>query len=138
MVKLVRLTEIAESTFGVLLVMGMPMFSTMELSYNNNLPNISCIPPGKYLAFKTLDRTTSGGMKIPVTYEVRGVLNRSGILFHVGNTRRDTQGCVLLGTSYGWIDGAPAVKSSREAFARFLTKLRTHNDFTFEVVNAWS
>lgn len=50
------------------------------------------------------------------------VPKRQGILFHVGNTSKDTEGCVLLG--YNTIKGC--VTSSKVTFNSFFDEILTH------------
>jgi len=109
---------------GVLLIDGNPQCCTLELPWKGNIKQVSCIPVGKYQAKKTLARTTNGGLFIPETFEVIDVPDRSGILFHIGNTPSETNGCILLGDSFGYIKGAPAVLGSKIAFASFVAAVR--------------
>jgi hypothetical protein len=109
---------------GVLLIDDAPFCCTLELPWKGNLKQVSCIPVGNYQAKKTLARKTNGGLLIPETLEVVDVPNRSGILFHVGNTPSETNGCILLGDSFGYIKGAPAVLGSKIAFASFVAAVR--------------
>jgi hypothetical protein len=59
------------------------------------------------------------GTKYKNVYIVTGVPGRTAILFHWGNTEKDTAGCILLGLKTGRLDGAPAVLSSKKAFNYF-------------------
>lgn len=69
-------------------------FKTLELGYNNNMKNESCIPTGIY-KIKFNERETS--KYYLKSFEVLGVPNRDNILIHAGNTTDDTQGCILIG-----------------------------------------
>lgn len=54
----------------------------------------------------------------PVTaYEIENVPNHTGILFHVGNYNKDSDGCVLLGTALG----DQCITGSRTAFEKFMS-----------------
>ena len=55
------------------------------------------------------------------------------ILFHRGNTHRDTEGCVLIGSTRGTLHGEPAVLGSRKAFADFMDSLDGVDEFTLIV-----
>ena len=68
---------------------------TLEEEWKDNARNISCIPEGSYVCKRV---TRPSGQ---VTFEVTGVIGRTGILFHTGNTEEDTQGCILLGMEFG-------------------------------------
>lgn len=50
---------------------------------------------------------------------VLGVPGFDGIRIHSGNTNEDTEGCILLGTERGTMDGENAVLNSRVAFGDF-------------------
>ena len=122
-------------TIGVLLVEGRPLCLTLELPWKDNAKQTSCIPTGKYRAKKTLARTTNGGLFIPETLEVVDVPDRSGILFHVGNTAADTNGCILVGESFGYIKEVPAVLRSKAAFASFLSAIRDVKEVSLVIRN---
>lgn len=120
-VKLLRVTEDpTKPQRGVLLVGGEPIIVTLELPWRDNEPKLSCIPTGVYTCKRDTNRKTTGGLRIPVTYEVAGVPNRNGILFHVGNTTKDTHGCIITGSSFGYISDEPAVLDSKLAFNKWL------------------
>jgi len=103
-------------TFGVL---TMPEFFavTCERPWLFNAPFISCIPEGRYDLVK--GRHYSGGYD---TIEVDGVPNRQHILFHVGNTPEDTQGCILIGRSYGVVGVQWGISGSQYTFDRFISR----------------
>ena len=86
-----------DGTFGVLLMNDRVFCVTLELPDKDNQPNASCIPPGQY----TCDVYQS--RKFGKTYIVRDVPDRSGILFHAGNSITDTAGCILLASSFAKI-----------------------------------
>ena len=68
---------------------GLRPLNTLELGYQGNQRNISCIPLGLYHCIFE-DRH----------YHVYSVPGRSGIEIHSGNTTGDTRGCILLGEYY--------------------------------------
>lgn len=80
---------------------------TCELPWKNNFPGESCIPTGTY------DCIPHHSEKFPNTWEVTGVRGRSAILIHIGNTIRDTEGCILVGDKFGIVHELPAVLNSR-------------------------
>ena len=112
--RLVRVSEYNGATLGVLCVDGMPEFVTLEDAWRDNERMISCIPVGRY---KVAPRNSP---KFGRTYQVENVPERSHILFHAGNTHKDTHGCILLGMQFGVIGSESAILASRSAFNRFM------------------
>ena len=84
-----------ESTIGELFINGERFCDTLELPYLNNQRSISCIPEGQYKV----------RMRLPIESATRDYLHllvqdvkdMSYILFHIGNTAKDTRGCILVG-----------------------------------------
>jgi hypothetical protein len=126
-VTLKRIAYLEGETLGVLLVNGVPFCVTLEDPWRDNEKNVSCIPTGKY----TCSKYISG--KFGETYIVDNVAGRSGILFHSGNTNRDTQGCILLGRQYGRIDHQPAILASHLGFNDFLIELNDVENFKLKI-----
>lgn len=136
--KLYRLTDKPHlPQMGVLCFDDQPFCATLELPWNDNKRSISCIPAGTYLCRKTFKRTTLGGLVIPETFEVMRVPGRSGILIHVGNYPKDTQGCILLGTSHTWDSKKPMILHSNDAFRAFLTRMQDVNELELVITNAF-
>lgn len=129
-IELVRTTVLENAPqVGMLLFNGYPELLTFELPDKQNQRNISCIPEGVYVAERVLGVTTLGGTYISETFRLQDVPGRSGILFHIGNTEKDTQGCILLGLKLGALGGAPGVSESKIAFEKFLTLTRDFDSF---------
>ena len=112
--RLVRVSEYNGATLGVLCVDDMPEFVTLEDAWRANERMISCIPVGRY---KVKPRNSP---KFGRTYRVEDVPERDHILFHAGNTHKDTHGCILLGMQFGVIGSEAAILASRSAFNRFM------------------
>ena len=106
-------------TIGSLLVPGHAPFTTLEPVWDNNTPNKSCVPTGLYglksQPSATLNRITKG--RYEWGWYLQDVPHRSGILFHPGNFENDTQGCILVGTSFEVIGSRPGVARSQIAYA---------------------
>lgn len=92
---------------------------TLELPWNGNQKNVSCIPEGKYEVHKV------HSPKFGRCFEVQNVENRSAILFHAGNYKDDTEGCILPGMGYEDIndDGNLDVIQSKHALTKMLNIL---------------
>ena len=127
--KLKRVTYLPKETLGVLLFNGEPIAVTLE---NPNLDNrrwVSCIPTGKYTCKRYFSKNFGE------TFIVDNVKGRSGILFHAGNTAKDTHGCILLGTNFGKLDEQNAILNSKLAISYFYKLLRGQNQFELEITD---
>ena len=92
---LIRDTHSDTSTIGKLYLNGELMCDTLENPWLDNQRNISCIPEGQYDVRIRLARESATRDYIHLL--VQEVPKRSYILFHIGNTAKDTQGCILVG-----------------------------------------
>jgi len=92
---LVRDTFSENSVIGELFLDGERMCDTLENPWLDNQRNISCIPEGKYKVRLRLPRESATRDYLHLLVE--DVENRSYILFHRGNTAKDTRGCILVG-----------------------------------------
>ena len=92
---IIRDTFTKESTIGRLYINGESFCDTLENPYINNERNISCIPEGSYKVRLRLPRESATRDYLHLL--VQDVPNRSYILFHRGNTAKDTSGCILVG-----------------------------------------
>jgi hypothetical protein len=81
---ILRDTFTDNSTIGELFLNDEFMCDTLENPELNNVKNISCIPEGSY------------SVRLR-TALVQDVPNRDYILFHIGNSAKDTSGCILVG-----------------------------------------
>ena len=71
------------------------MCDTLENPWLDNQRNISCIPEGEYKVRLRLARESASRDYLHLL--VQDVPNRDWILFHRGNTAKDTRGCILVG-----------------------------------------
>ena len=94
---IIRDTFSEESTVGELFLNGERMCDTLENPYINNERNISCIPEGEYKVRLRLARESATRDYLHLL--VKDVPNRDYILFHRGNSAKDTSGCILVGFS---------------------------------------
>jgi len=92
---LIRDTFTKESTIGKLFINGESFCDTLENPWLDNQRNISCIPEGQYKVRLRLPRESATRDYLHLL--VQDVPNRTYILFHRGNTAKDTSGCILVG-----------------------------------------
>jgi len=116
-------------TFGVLKWRdhAAPFALSLEDPDKDNERNVSCIPDGIYqcVPFKS---PTHGP-----TFMVREVPNRTFILFHRGNTHINTQGCILIGESYHFLNDIPSIASSAKGFAEFWQRAHSLPEFQLDI-----
>lgn len=113
-VTLVRQCCSSGCTTGTLTMPGFEC-KTLELPYLGNQQQVSCIPPGSY----TCRRVNSP--RFGDTFEITGVQNRSHVLFHAGNKKEHTKGCVLLGLEVNHSQNTLInSKKAVEAFMKYL------------------
>ena len=94
---IIRDTFTKESTIGELFLNGERMADTLELPWKDNQKSISCIPEGEYKVRLRLARESATRDYLHLL--VQDVPNRDWILFHRGNSAKDTSGCILVGFS---------------------------------------
>ena len=114
----------SEATLGVLFDDEWEVL-TLENPWRNNGPD-SSIPAGKYKCRRV------NSPKFGTTFEVCQVPGRTHILFHAGNTEKDTLGCILLGLRRS---SNIAISDSRVAFKKFMDHLHGVNEFDLEIVD---
>lgn len=107
---------------------GILSFDGVFKLYTLELPEDKAIPLGLYLCRRVFNRSTPGGMKIPITFEVF-VPGHTGVLFHIGNTVADTHGCILVGMGAG----SEVLYSSRDAFKYFLEETDKVGSFDLSI-----
>ena len=129
--KLIRVASLADGTFGVLLDDNVPFCVTLERPWKDNQRNISCIPKGGYICKRIMSP------KFGDTFEVQLVPDRSHILFHKGNLKEDTHGCIILGEMFEPLNEQNAVLSSGKAFKEFKWRTVDKDFFTLKIEEAW-
>ena len=92
---LIRDTFSKKSTIGELFLNGERICDTLENPWVDNQRNVSCIPEGVYPVRLRLPRESASRDYLHLL--VQEVPNRDWILFHRGNTAKDTSGCILVG-----------------------------------------
>lgn len=130
LIQLKRVAYTSQGTFGVLLHNGIPFAVTAEEIWRQNKTYESCIPTGRYLCKRY--HYKDGDYE---TFKVLDVPNRSGILFHVGNSIVDTEGCILVGERYEHLNSRVAIWKSQEGFNEFMGRLSGETEFMLEVID---
>ena len=92
---LIRDTFTDESTIGELFLNDERMCDTLELPYKDNQRSVSCIPTGEYKVRMRYPRESATRDYLHLL--VQEVKDRSYILFHRGNSAKDSRGCILVG-----------------------------------------
>ena len=123
---LIRDFQDNEATLGKLLFNDSPVCFTLEHPWRDNQSKISCIPLGTYQGQVQL--SPHFGRYLPELLDVPG---RSQILMHVGNTAKDTLGCILLGLSRNTEEHS--IGQSRVATQALLDQLAEYDGFTLTV-----
>lgn len=127
LVNVVRLVRLAHMDFGVygrLLLPGGQVFTTVERPWRKNNRFESCIPEGEYRCVPR--RFNRGGYE---AFHVLDVPNRDLILFHRANTPRDVEGCIGVGTGYGYVGGQWAITNSLKGFEQFKRTIGPAGEF---------
>lgn len=117
LIEVVRLDEDEAGTLGVLRINGRVFCCTLEPPDRENERGRSSIPAQQYRA--TRFRSPRHGE----TFQINDVPGRTAILFHAGNRVGDTEGCILLGETFGKLSGDRAVLNSGKTFAAFMAVL---------------
>lgn len=131
-VRIVRLETSSEhGTFGVLLVQGAVFCVTLEPYSRDNCKSLSCIPTGQY---RCIWRESQ---KHGATFAVLNVQDRYDILFHRGNVRQETEGCILLGRQFGTLGADRAILISRATFKHFMEMLNEVYVFNLTIVEGY-
>ena len=114
-------------TLGKLSVNGEIFCDTLELAWKDNQKSVSCIPEGTYNVRIRLPRESATRDYLHLIVEE--VKDRSYILFHIGNTAKDTKGCILVGMKRG----ESKVKESRIAMDLLMKELLTYGKKTEKI-----
>ena len=92
---LIRDTFTKESIIGKLYLNDEMFCDTLELPYKDNKRRISSIPIGEYKLRLRYPRESASRDYLHLL--VKDVKDRSYILFHIGNSAKDSRGCILVG-----------------------------------------
>jgi hypothetical protein len=123
-----RLSTGIDGTPGVIMEGLTPFAVTLEPEWLDNKPNMSCIPAGLYRC----ERVQSP--RFGMTFEITEVVGRTHVLFHKGNTEKDTIACVLVGEQFDPIDGKFAIKQSGKGFGELMQRLDGEKEFALNIM----
>lgn len=112
---------------GTVTIGRMDQYSTLELPWRDNQKGISCIPKGEYECRRVISP------RFGETFEVCNVPGRSQILFHAGDTQRDTHGCILIGESGCRTEKEFGQSNSTKAFREFMKDLAGIDRFILKI-----
>lgn len=128
-IALQRLARTDYATYGQLIDAEQKVLAvTLELPWRNNQRMISCIPAGTYVAHRF--PSPKRGYDV---FKLDGVPDRDDIEIHIGNLPHDTDGCILVGSNLGVVNGQHGVTGSAAAFARFMDGLKGVDTFSLVV-----
>lgn len=111
------------STFGVMIYNDVPFIVTLEEAWRDNKRSISCIPTGRYLC------RPYTSTKYKNVWELQDVPNRSKILIHAGNTHKDTEGCIIVGSQFQPVGAVEGVQQSKAALDELRVLIGLSNSF---------
>lgn len=127
-VRLTRLEESPQGTFGVLIICSQVFCVTLEPSDLLNEQNVSSIPAQQYQCIRI--RSPRFGE----TFEIIDVPGRSHALFHAGNIVKHTDGCVILAQYFGKLYGDRAVLNSGNTFRKFMETMKDIDIFNLTII----
>lgn len=129
---LYRILEANGATIGVLRGLSRTLY-TLEEAWRANKTGISCIPAGTY---QCAPHGWEQGTKVkkPQTWELKNVPGRSAVLIHIGNTTKDTEGCILAGMGVAISQSLSMVNDSAMAI-NIMRKEIGPNAFTLTIVD---
>ena len=130
-----RLTHDKLPTIGVVKVNGTPLcFSLEDRMRQVKVPQDTRIWDGTYpLKWRTVGRWAKRfqDMGFPGALELIGVRDFTDVLIHVGNTKGDTEGCILLGQGASY--HTRTITRSVVACKRLYAKVTQGGDWTLTV-----
>lgn len=114
-----------DGAFSALLWDGRPFAVSVERTFDSGRPVISS---GYFACLRSF--YNKGGYP---TFEII-VPGHSRVLFHKGNTEKDSLGCICVAESFSFVDGVTAVADSRGGFAEFMNLVEGLDAFGMEVI----
>lgn len=109
-------------------------FATLEHAYKQADGSYAPkVKPGVYQCKRGPHRL-HGMTKDFETFEVMGVKGHTGILFHVGNYNKDSDGCILVGAMRMGTPDDSWIVRSKVSFNEFMSLLAGIDSFELDVV----
>lgn len=130
--KVVRFASDSESTLGIMSIDGVEECFTLEDEKRTvKVHGETRIPAGRYeVKFRTVEsaKTLQYRKRFPTWFkwhlELQGVPNFQNVYIHIGNTDKDSEGCILVGKTYTINkNGADTIGQSAVAFEAFYGKV---------------
>ncbi len=114
-IRVKRIAKRSSYTIGNLYIDGIKFCDTLEDAVRvQKIAGMTAIPAGIYEVIVTMSKRFK--KRLP---ELLNVPNFSGVRIHTGNTDKDTEGCILVGTN----NAVGRVNNSREAFGPLMEKI---------------
>ena len=111
--KLIRETKTNDSTIGKLYINEIYHCYTLEDKEREvKVQNVTAIPKGRYEVIINFSNRFQQQMPL-----LLNVPNFEGVRIHWGNYSKDTEGCILLGTT----KAVNMIGNSRTAYAKFIS-----------------
>lgn len=133
MITLKRLHKKAEGIFSILFVDG-SQFYTLEHSFLQPDGGYDAILQPRIYTCQLGEHQLKHDPTPFQTYEVTGVTGHWGVLFHVGNWNKDSDGCILVGSNIDLTGVPPMITHSEIAFKSFMTLMNNVDSFTLNVM----
>lgn len=125
-ITLKRKSLTAECTIGALYIDGVFECYTLEDTVREvKIAGVTAIPKGIYRVIINISNRFK--RLLPLLLDVPGF---EGVRIHPGNTAKDTEGCILVGTSE--LNGS-SIGSSRVAFDALFAKMQAAKSITLTV-----
>jgi hypothetical protein len=114
-IKVIRETKTDDSTIGKLFINDVFHCFTLEDKERKvKIKNVTAIPKGRYEVIVNFSNRFK--QQMPLLLKVP---NFEGVRIHWGNYSKDTEGCILLGTT----KGVNMIGNSRTAYGKFMSVL---------------
>jgi hypothetical protein len=125
---LIREPSTAHSTPGKLLVDGVfECFTLEDVVRPKKIPGETAIPAGTYKVIVNMSNRFK--RLLPLLLNVPGF---EGVRIHTGNTDKDTEGCILVGTTRS----LDFVGNSRVAFGSLFPRMQAASSITITIKDA--